>query len=135
MDLQKLMDTMSASMRGVRSDYHLTLGKLIKMLELADKNVLVAFSDGSYPNEEMSYRGYYSDLAFDSKPEPTTAGELLAICKKALNAEYTGYKGGEFLMDEKTPLWKSEYGTCGEAIVGFDTKDDKLVLVCKPEED
>lgn len=126
---------MSASMRDVRSDYHLTLGKLVKMLELADPNVVVAFSSGSYPGEEMSYRGYYSDLSFDSQKKPKKAGDLLAQCKQALGKEYTGYKGGEFLMDDKTPLWKSEYGTCGEAIVGFDAKDNQLMLICKPEED
>ncbi len=130
MDLQRLMDSFSKGMRDTRKDYHITLGGLIKILEGVDKNKVVIFSTGENVGNENSYRGYYSDLSFDIGSKNKTVGELLKQAKKALNSTYQGYKGGDFVMDEDTPLWMAEYGSCGTAIVGH-INDEKLVLVCK----
>lgn len=142
MDIQKLVDAMNDSNRSVRSDYHLTLGKLIKVLENTIPELPVFFSCSTDSSgltnvgHEDSYRGYYSDLAFDVGDKEKTVAELLKQCKKAVNATYTGYKGGNFVMDEDTPLWRAEYGShWGEAIIGYQIFDDKFILICKPEED
>lgn len=142
MDFQNIIDAMNNSMRGTRSDYHLTLGGLIEELKKLKASMPVYFSSANETEltnigNEDSYRGYYCDLAFDKGEKVKTVGELLKQCQKALGKEYTGYRGGEFLMDADTPLWKAEYGTtCGsEAIMGSHVIDGKLILICKQIED
>lgn len=133
--IQVLIDQMNAATRLSRADYHLTLGAAIKAAEALPPSTVVRFNGGGGPTDEHSYRGYYSDLAFETG-EPTTAEAFLAMCKKALGATYEGYKGGDFVMDARTPLWRAAYGDCGEAIVSASVGDDgALVLQCKPESD
>jgi hypothetical protein len=60
--------------------------------------------------EPHSYRGYYSDLAFEGGTSQIEAHELLASCKSAMGKVFTGYKGGDFMMGELTPLWVASYG-------------------------
>lgn len=134
MDLQKLIDAMNQVSERTRGEYHVTLGSLIKRLEELPPSTPVRFSDAGCPGEEDSYRGYYSDLAFCSMPGETTAGDLLTRCQKALDHVYTGYKGGDYRMHVKTPLWRAEYGNCGDAIVRAEFDGSALVLHCKPED-
>lgn len=131
MDIQKLMDTMSDGWRRDRSRYHLTLGGLIAALEAVEAETPVQFDSGGAPAEPDSYRGYYSDLAFCADSEARNAGEVLADCKSALGGTFTGYKGGEFVMEADTPLWVAPYGCCGPAIVDTRQADGKLILVTK----
>lgn len=132
MDIQAMMNAMLAATETERSRYHLTLGGLIEALEAAPARAVVTFSDGRHPREMDSYRGYYSDLAISCGSEPMTARGLLSIARAALNAEFTGYKGGEFMMKEETPLWRSEYGhNSGEAIIGADVRQGSVVLITK----
>jgi hypothetical protein len=134
MDLQKMMDSFSAGIRNTRADYHLTLGNLIKVLEgVSNKEKLVKFSSGENVGAEDSYRGYYSDLHFEVGEKEKTVNEFLVQAKNALDGTYTGYKGGDYVMDEDTPLWKAEYGSCGEAIVGHHD-GEVFTLVCKDVE-
>jgi hypothetical protein len=130
MDLQKLVDTMNETGRLTRANYHVTLGALIKTLEAAPADLLVKFSGGGSPSEAHSYRGYYSDLAFERGPD-LMAADVLRQCRAALGAEFEGYKGGDFVMSEDTPLWCSSYGSCGEAIVSTTLAGDCLILVTR----
>lgn len=66
-------------------------------------------------SEPHSYRGYYDRLAFEPT-DNTTVGEMLACCKEALGNTYTGYKGGEYLMDGDTECYIAYYGGTGEKI-------------------
>ena len=108
---QEIFDMQSDHERSVRSKYHLTLGKLIEILDL-------------YPDFTIemqaphSYRGYYSDLSFEPS-HAIEASDLSKILKNnILNQKLEGYKGGEYLMDEDTPLWLDYYGEyTGTAIV------------------
>jgi len=131
MGLQELMDTISADGRRTRSSYHLTLGGLIEVLSDASPDAVVKFSDHTSPGEEMSYRGYYSDLSFDRQVEPKTVAELLGQCQKALGTTYCGYKGGDFVMSEDTPLWAAPYSSTGEAIIDCVPSNDGLILITK----
>lgn len=132
MDIQAMMNAMMAATKDERSRYHLTLGGLIEALEAAPAKAVVTFSDGQRPREMCSYRGYYSDLAISCGSKPMTAKGLLSIARAALNAEFTGYKGGEFMMMEETPLWRSEYGhDSGEAIISADVMQGGVVLHTK----
>ena len=115
MDVRRLFDAMSEMGRATRSDYHLTLGGLIKQLESLPPGLPVKFDwNGEYPFQEMSYRGYYSDLAFDWRESPITdVTRLLSLSQDALDSTYEGYKGGDFVMDKATPLWAAPYGDTG----------------------
>ena len=136
MDVQKLCDAMSTMGRVTRSDYHLTLGGLIKQLESLSPTLMVKFDwNGGYPYQEMSYRGYYSDLAFDWRESPVVAvAGLLNISRRALGRAYTGYKGGDFVMNEQTPLWAAPYGDTGRAIMGLEVTENVVVLKTKDME-
>ena len=133
MDLQGLADALGSSMRSARSNYHLTLGVAIEALSEAPSDFPVCTDlPGQSPGRAHSYRGYYSDLAFEPQSNAITAGDFLKVLRDALDATFTGYKGGDFAMDAKTPLWLSHYGTAsGVAIIGMDITDDGLVLVTK----
>lgn len=131
-DIQALVNAMGKAGEETRSQYHLTLGRLVAELEKADGSLSVQFEDGGAPCEPHSYRGYYSDLAFESDPKPITVSEFLDICRQSLGASFEGYKGGDFEMHEATPLWRSNYGVNSEiAIMGTAVIGDRFVLVTR----
>lgn len=136
MDMQAMLDAMSKSWRDERSRYHLTLGGLIAALEKADPALPVKLDTGGYPGETYSYRGYYSDLSFAPTNKPTTAGEFLDECRAAMGATFEGYKGGDFIMGQDTPLWSASYGTSsdGRAMMGIESRDGALVIATKAVE-
>ena len=102
----------------------LNLGEIIKLLEsypVQDDACRFDFG-GLVPDlAPDSYRGYYDQLAmgFEASkdyPSPTVA-DVLKSFKSAVDKEFTGYKGGEFIMTEKTPVWVSNYGECSSTII------------------
>lgn len=127
-DIQKLMDALSASSRRDRSNYHLTLGRAIEIAAAADPAMIVEYDRGGGPSEPHSYRGYYSDLAFEQSDSPINAGAFLADLKASLGKTFEGYKGGDYVMADDTPLWMASYGDCGPAIMGARIDGDKLIL-------
>lgn len=132
MDIQALVNAISAASRSERSNYHMTLGKMIAELEKCDPKANVTLSDTISPGMAHSYRGYYSDLAFKPSTKPVTAEAFLRECRNALGATFEGYKGGDYVMGADTPLWISEYGTnSGMAIVGLLNQGDDVVLEIK----
>ena len=109
-DLQKMVDTWSKLSRETRSQYHVTLGKLLDVLEAqpAEKRFALAMPQAdSHLVHPHSYRGYYSDLAFEFDLGTSTVGEMLPVVRDCLDREFMGYKGGEYFMDRDTPLWIS----------------------------
>lgn len=89
----------------------MTLAELIGVLEKADP-ARVAPVGFSNPH---SYRGYYCCVAFEPK-ENATVAEMLESAKSALGATFSGYKGGEYKMDNSTDVYLAEYGRLGEEI-------------------
>lgn len=127
-DLQQHIDAMSALWREERSQVGLTLGGLIiRLTELPKDMMMQALS---HPH---SYRGYYSDLAF----EPTKASDLrkvsdqLTECKQIVGKVFEGYKGGDFTMGHGTPVWIASYGTTGERLMSI--TDDGLLITAPKE--
>lgn len=114
-DLQDLVDGMSSRMQRERAESQMTLGELIDVLGQLP-------GDTEIPNltEPHSYRGYYSDLAFELGPETRTAADLLVECRSAMGKVFIGYKGGDFVMGELTPVWVAEYGSCGDRLMNID---------------
>ena len=131
MDMQKVMKGIIATAALDRSKYHLTLGKLISALAAMPDDAVVRFDHGASPGVLDSYREYYSDLAFESMGKPVTVDSLLVYARAALGCEYRGYKGGDYMMTQTTPLWNAEYGDCGLAIIGCHVDGDALILETK----
>lgn len=131
MDVEKLIETAMTTAANERSRYHVTLGALIAELEKASPTATVVFDSGLSPTAPHSYRGYYSDLAFEASSIPISVRSLLTLAQDALGATFEGYKGGDFVMEKKTPLWAASYGSCGRAIVAISQEDDRIVLITK----
>ena len=126
MDIQKIMDLMQAEGQLHRTRSQMTLGELIAALKgLPSDQVIDGFT------RPHSYRGYYSDLAFEPSEEKMMVKNLLVMVEPCLGRTFQGYKGGDFTMHKSTPCWISHYGTCGERLMGI--QEDKLIT--SPEED
>lgn len=89
------------------------LKELIEALEQMPPNAIVPNGFG----EPMSYRGYYDQVAFEPI-ENARIGDMLEHARNALGKTFTGYKGGEFMMDETTECWIAEYGSGGTDMIG-----------------
>lgn len=143
--LQRLVNAMSDAGRYDRSKYHLTLGQLIERLRekaAVDSDMIIRFDKpitecdhggtGAYPSTANSYRGFYDDLCLEPSDEPMTVGKLLAYLEsEVLDKTFTGWKGGEFIMDEKTPLWAAGHGDGGPAIMGITEINGTAFLITK----
>ena len=112
--LQFMIEGMNAELQRERATTQMTLGVLIHRLEELPPDMLI---DGV--TNPHSYRGYYCDLAFEPFNEHIKASELLTMCKLCMGKVFQGYKGGDYLMDENTPVWLSEYGTTGMRIMNL----------------
>lgn len=129
--IQAMVDGWSKAWQKERSKTQLTLGGLIALLRVLEPERKVA----GLGNLD-SYRGYYSDLAFEPCGGQTTVAALLQECLDAMGKEFTGYKGGEYLMGESTPLWVSEYGTAsGERLMDLDASGDVVKPVTAQQQD
>ncbi len=128
--LQAMMNGMGAEWQKQRSETGMTLGKLIEALESLDPSRLI---QGIW--EPHSYRGYYSDLAFEPVSDTHTVENALRIAKECMGEVFTGYKGGDFQMGRNTPLFIACYGDCGDRLMALDTSGDIITLITAPEED
>ena len=128
--LQAMVNGMNAEFQRKRSGTQMTLGALIKTLEaLRPEQAVVGLGD------EMSYRGYYCDLAFEPSVEPKSAAALLDQARGAMGRVYEGYKGGDFTMGANTPLWIEEYGSCGPRLMSLNIGTDPVTPVTAEEDD
>lgn len=120
-EIQDYVNNLAEIGKQERSVSQMTLGKLISRIE---KMTLDYFPVGlSSPD---SYRGYYSDLAFEFTDKPMKREDVLKVCYSALNETFYGYKGGDYVMDSNTPVWIAEYGSCGVKII-FVKEDGSFV--------
>ena len=105
------------------------LGDLIRLLEPFKNENRCVILDGDYIActniEFMSYRGDYSDLAIDFSFESKSGNEDITskfLYNKLLdvrNTNLTGYKGGEFVMDDEVNVYVDKHGACsGRLIIG-----------------
>ena len=112
MDIQDLINDMSAKWQRERAETQMTLGKMIAALEAMPEGAEVANLNSAH-----SYRGYYSDLAFEHDEGVRAASELLDECKSAMGHVFCGYKGGDYMMGALTPVWVARYGCCGRKLM------------------
>ena len=124
-NMQALLDGMSAEWQRERAASQMTLGKLIERLEALPPETMVKGI-----REPHSYRGYYSDLAFEVG-DNIAAKDALALCRGAMGEVLQGYKGGDFQMGRNTPVWIASYGCCGQKIMGI--RDDGTLELAEDE--
>lgn len=90
---------------------HYSLGELIEALEAADPALTVPIGFG----RPHSWRGDYSELAFDPAAD-TTVADMLAAARSAVGATYEGWKGGDFTMSLHTSVYLAEPRELGETL-------------------
>lgn len=137
MSLQDLIDEMNEKAK-IESGKEYNLGMLIKDLEpYKEKALDVEFEDGTVPTDFDSWRGSYCELMLDYSDKGRMSS--YKFYRKAFNTNgsmFTGYKGGDFIMDLATPIHKDCYGgASGEKIIGIEKRDNKLIILTRPDED
>lgn len=107
----------------------MTLGEFIKALQRQDPEEQVKFDFVHFgPTTLDSYRGYYEQLALgyesgDSRYRRVEqydypkVKDLLAHCQQAVGKVFTGWKGGDYTMSERTPLWVANAGETGSTAI------------------
>lgn len=127
--LQAMINGMSAAWQEERSHSQMTLGGMIAALEALSPDAEV-FGLGGL----MSYRGYYSDLAFEPIDGARPVADVLRDCRSAMGETFEGYKGGDYLMGKTTPLWVSAYGRAsGDRLMGLGLEGNTARPLVAPE--
>lgn len=123
-----MMDAASRDWEKERAATQMTLGKLIDRLKGLPAEMPIQGIASPH-----SYRGYYSDLAFEGMAGATIpVSSALRIAQDCMGEVFEGYKGGDFLMGRNTPIWVANYGCCGLKIMSlsddgaFTTEEDKF---------
>lgn len=143
--LQNMIDKHCEMLAEQRSKEMFTLGDFIRELEKYPKSWDVYIKPFHLiPLSFTSYRGYYSDLCLTYATryewlgnEDVTVGSLLKEAQKVNGKTLTGYKGGNFLMTEQTPIWVSDDDfSTGMAIANIEEYFDGCVVInCYQRED
>lgn len=127
--VQRTINAMNKISQQTRGNYHLTLGGLISCLQGMRGDWFITFDNGPSPGMIHSYRGYYEDLAIEPSEKKITVEEFLKAAKIALGQTFEGYKGGDYLATDRTPLWCSEYGRAdGRAIMNAVSANGRALL-------
>jgi hypothetical protein len=138
MDLQTCIQNSlkEAREKTLANSDQLTLGEMISKLdaiEQRNEEPEVVYDFGYlFPTEIDSWRGSYDELAlnYKSEGEKMKLSEFLSMLKNAVGKEYTGYKGGEFIMTENTPVWVSNYGeACDTAVIDIVDDEWRVIII------
>jgi hypothetical protein len=137
MDIKSLLNSISDVRKN--SAGNLTIGDMLTKLDQFNDDETVTYSNGAYFDGSFgSYRGYYEDmyLGFDREDQGcNTVGHLKTALESALShGEMTGYKGGEFSIEEDTLLWSASYGCIGDMVVDVLKLSDKVYVITKEDE-
>ena len=127
----------------------LSLGEIISKIEecgLLSSNgddKLIYFDFGSaVPTTLDSWRGSYDELALGyrlvgydnntNENETPKAKDILKELKNAIDKQYTGWKGGNYIMSERTPVWVDNDGNANNTAI-VDILDEGwriIILTC-----
>ncbi|MHA1447952.1 MAG: hypothetical protein ACTSP4_00830 [Candidatus Hodarchaeales archaeon] len=123
--IKKMVDKIMDQNKLKRESEMYSLGDLIKELKNFNPDAHVGIPPFNlYPTGFDSYRGYYEDLAISYEATDysnhITVADFIKLAEECIGKTYTGWKGGEFTMSEKTLLWIGNTGeTTGLGIVGL----------------
>ena len=81
-----------------------------------------------------SYRGYYDNLSITPSMETTYVRDVLTEAEDAVDAYFTGYKGGLYKMTDDTLLWCSDYGTASNLFLTEIFVNDSEVIIDTKEQ-
>lgn len=109
MDLQKMVDSMNKVSKETSAREY-SLGKFIKDLKELDQDKLIYVEEDIGCDGLDSWRGSYCELSMQYEYKKSTVGEVLKDAERTLDSTLTGYKGGDFLMDKRTPIHIANYG-------------------------
>jgi hypothetical protein len=127
---QKIFDELIEGWRAKRSLSQFTIKTFIDELKKYPENKMIESLE-----QPHSYRGYYSDLSFKRFEGQMPVKDLLKVLQDdCLNKTFTGYKGGDFYMDEHTPVWIADYGYCGVKIIGIQDDVNRLSFLTKEDD-
>lgn len=108
------------------------LETLVRTLE-AQPQELPVMIDGRSAHGLESWRGNYDEITIDSGygGGALTVAQLLDQAREAMNGGvFQGYKGGEYTMSPRTPVWGDPYGEWrGSEVVGVRIDTDALVVI------
>ena len=134
-DMSSFLNAFSDSHKDAREQYHVQLDGLIKALSQTPPDYMVVLNDtGQSLDNGHSYRGYYSDLAFEPVTYARTVAEFLAECKDCLDKTFVGWKGGDFKMTSNTALWCANKGDGGLALLNTRVDDKKKLFIVEGKE-
>lgn len=123
-----------------------SLGDLHRSFANLPKAMPVSFSDGKIPCSINSYRGFYDQLAIDScsidrwkgwnccecgkkRFRKMNAGNFAQVLGETKYKYFSGYKGGSYLMTDKTPVWYASYGSASDLmVIGVSVIDNVAVI-------
>lgn len=134
-DFQTLFNNFAAAAKAdaLQDKPIITLGELIAKLEAHDPALDLAVQHGddllAY-GEAESYRGYYSDLSIDPRHDSLgTVADALKNLEAADGETFTGYKGGDYYMNNRTLVWVSHYGSAsGFGVTGVELVGGVVVI-------
>lgn len=92
---------------------NITLGGLIAWLEAQPPDRVYTLGWGG--GDGHSYRGFYSELAFEPQRNALVK-DMLREAQACVGVTFEGYKGGDYEMDESSHVWISSYGTTSDSI-------------------
>ena len=135
MNLQEVLNNAVAAQREeeLKNSPQLTLGEIICKLEALEPETSVVFDFANVvPISLDSWRGSYDELAIEYGPSSSAlrVDAFLEMLREAIGKTFIGYKGGDFVMGRRTPVWVSHYGE-GERRAVIDVKNDgyRIVIV------
>lgn len=88
-----------------------TLSEIISFLEEQPEDTVISFGFGS----GASYRGSFGDVGF-TPLEDVTISYMLECARDMLNTEHTGYKGGNYTIDEHSSCYIAGTDQTGDEI-------------------
>lgn len=108
------------------------LGELIEHFKACNRDAEVRF-DFCFltPSGLDSYRGYYDHLAIGWTADCQTwnVANMIELLESAIGSTYTGWKGGEYTMDQLTPVWADNPGQASStAITGVDNRGYRVII-------
>lgn len=147
MDLQEYLEMATKASRASRMENsdQLTLGEMIlklepivarqgEVIEKYKEEAKVEYDFGRlFPTTIDSWRGSYAELALDyteddSKSEMKVS-DFLQMLKDAVGKTFEGYKGGDFTMNKRTPVWVANYGKANNTAVIDIVDGDYFVMI------